>query len=147
MIKLEQITHIKNKISPTIPIIVEGKKDKVALERFGFKNIIPISGKSNGKILQLLKNKKQRKVAILTDFDKEGRKKCAELTRLLQKNGIKIDSFVRITFKRTFKIHKIEELNSFTKLIDDDYYGKPSSIYEKMLNRKTFLKRRKKKRA
>jgi 5S rRNA maturation endonuclease (ribonuclease M5) len=54
---------------------VEGKKDKMALERIGFKNIITISGKPNGTLVQILKNKKVRTVAILTDFDEEGQKK------------------------------------------------------------------------
>jgi len=145
MIKLNQINHIRNKISSTFPLIVEGKKDSKVLERLGFKNIITISGKSNEKILQLLKKKKIHTAAILTDFDKEGKKRCKELTRLFQKNVIKTDTFVRKTFKHTLKIHKIEELKSFTKLMEDDYYGKGTPIYEKIFNRKKFLSRRKKK--
>lgn len=146
MIKSNKIGHIRNKVPSRTPIIVEGKKDKRVLEKIGFKNIIPISGKPNIKMLKLLKKKKYNKVAILTDFDKEGKKRCKELTRLFQKNGIKIDSFVRRTFSHTFKIHKIEELSFFTKLIEGDYYGKNSLIYEKMINRERFLKRQKKKR-
>lgn len=144
MIKLNQINHIRGKISTTLPIIVEGKRDKKALEKIGFKNIIPISGKSNERILQFLKKRKYQRVAILTDFDKEGRERYKELARLFQKNGIKIDSFVRETFNHTFKIHKIEELSSFTKLIEDEYYGKNCSTYDKMSVRDKFLNRRKK---
>jgi len=144
MIRLNKITHIRNKVPLGTPIIVEGKKDKKVLEKIGFKNIIPISGKSNIKILKFLQKKKYDKVAILTDFDKEGKKKCKELTHILQRNGIRIDSFVRKTFNHTFKIHKIEELSSFTKLIEDDYYGKDTQIYEKSFNRNRFIKRRKK---
>jgi 5S rRNA maturation endonuclease (ribonuclease M5) len=153
MIKLNQILHIQNKVSPETVIVVEGKRDSAALEKIGFKNITTISGKSNSKVLisvlKELKANKSDRIAILTDFDKPGEKRALELSRIFQRNGVKVDSYVRKEFKQKFKIHAVEELNAFTKLMgvinpfDVCDYGKSSSsaIYDKILNKIRFLRK------
>jgi len=129
-----EITRLENFSDYTV--IVEGKKDKNALIKFGIENIFDISGKSFDEILE----KVEPPVIILTDFDKEGEKKNSILTKLFQSNGIKIDSSFRKKFKSVFKIQKIEELNSFIKL-EDDIHGKVSSINDKVFNRGRVLDR------
>lgn len=122
--------------------IVEGIKDKKALIGLGFKNIIDISGKPLYKLLEEVKASEFKSVVILSDFDEEGKKKALALTKLFQSSGIKINSFTRNKIKSLFKIPKIEELNSFTKIMEDDYYGKNCSVYDKILNRSRILSRR-----
>jgi len=122
--------------------IVEGKKDKKALIGLGFKNIIDISGKSLYKLVEEVKTSNFKSAVILSDFDEEGKKKALALTKLFQGSGIKINSFLRNKIKNLFKIQKIEELNSFTKIMEDDYYGKNCSVYDKIFNRSRILSRR-----
>lgn len=95
-------------------IIVEGKKDRKALERAGLDNIIEISGKSPEKVVDIV-NDKQLQVAILTDYDREGIKQYKRLKALFQGNGIKTDDNLRKNFKRVFHINTIEEFVSYLK--------------------------------
>jgi len=118
-------------------IIVEGLKDKKVLSKLGIKNVLDISGKSFDNILE----KVDDSVIILTDFDREGRKKASALIKLFQSNGIKINFFIRQKFRSLFKIQKIEELNSFTKLLEDDIHGKISSVHDKIFNKSRILNR------
>jgi len=111
---LEKIREIKNKIKKMkLVVIVEGKRDKKAVSNLGFKRIITIDGKPIFKILDLLKPKDH--VLILTDFDREGKKKAKKLRSLLARRRIKIEEQLRRDFSRFFRIKKIEELNSLFK--------------------------------
>jgi 5S rRNA maturation endonuclease (ribonuclease M5) len=134
MFSPNQIIEIMNGIDPEIPVVVEGKKDKKVLSKLGFKKIIEISGKSLHEISEKIKSHNFNHIIILTDFDEEGEIKASQLKKLLSHFKIKVDSFTRNKFK-SLKIHKIEELNSFTKIMEDDYYGKTCSIYDKIFNR------------
>ena len=101
----------KIKISEDI-IIVEGKKDKIALLKLGIKNIFPLNGKPLYKFVEEISEFK-KPVLILTDLDKEGRLFYSRLKHNLQKRGIKIkDGFRRFLFKKT-KVTVIESLPNF----------------------------------
>lgn len=145
MLSLENIIKLRNKVSRDTHIIVEGKKDKTALEKFRFENILTISGKSNERIIETIKTKKAVRVVILTDFDKEGQKKHKELKRLFEKNGIKIDFTIRNNFEKMFKVRKIEEATSVARGVDEYYRGNLHSTTKKTFFRKKFTKRRKRK--
>ena len=123
-----------------IPTIVEGKKDKQVLQKLGFKHIFDISGKPLTKVVERVES--EESVAILTDFDKDGKRKASRLIKLIQATGVKIEFFVRTKIKKLFKVHKIEEINSFVKLMEDDYYGKTCSVYNKIFDRGRILNRR-----
>ena len=120
-------------------IIVEGKKDKKALNALGIYDVIEISGKSFLDFVKFLKRNK--KYLILTDFDEEGEKKNKILLRLLSKEGFSFDSNLRKRIKKIFKIRKIEELIKISKLKEDVYHGKISSINYKVFNRSRFYRR------
>jgi len=122
-------------------LIVEGKKDEKALRYFGFKNIVRISGKSLEKVVEEVISFNPTEVAILTDFDDEGKKIAINLSNLLSLYKIKLNYFIRKKIK-SLKINKIEELNSFTKLMEDDQNGKTCSIYHKIFNRSRIFSRR-----
>ncbi len=117
MLLEEKLLKIQSKIQPDSFIIVEGKRDKESLEKLGFKNIITISGKTNEKLLQKLKERSAKKVLILTDFDSEGASKYKELCKFFERAGVKNDSYSRLEIKKLFRIHKIEELKKLTKFI------------------------------
>jgi 5S rRNA maturation endonuclease (ribonuclease M5) len=132
---------LSSKISQTLSIlgndivIIEGIKDREALNKFGIDNLIEISGRSLIEIADSLVEKNIRNVTILTDFDKEGECQKSQLTNYLSHYGIKINSFARKKIKTLFKIHKIEELSHFTKFMDGDYTGEASPVYDKIFNR------------
>ena len=93
-------------------IIVEGKKDKEALESFGIKNIVTFSNSSYLSI----ENINEKEVIILTDLDAHGKKLYSILRNNLQKNGIKIDNkFRKFLFKETniTNIESLKKLNFY----------------------------------
>jgi len=137
---LERIGREVEKEKETI-VVVEGKKDKEALTALGFKKVIAISGRSLEDIIERILSSKSREVVILTDFDKEGESMESQLHNQLSHHGIKVNHIIRNEF-RSLKIHQIEELNSFTKLMEDDYNGKIGPIYNKIFNRSRILGRR-----
>ena len=79
-------------------VIVEGKKDKAALETLGFKNIFIINeaGKSlYEKIEEIEEQAGKKKICILTDFDKKGKKLYLLLKSELSKRKVKLDNSFR----------------------------------------------------
>ncbi len=89
-------------------IIVEGKKDKIALEKLGAKNIITIKGALFNVVEEIVK--KYKKVAILTDLDKKGKELYSKLKKSLVSNGVKIEDKFRIFLFRKTKLRQIEGL-------------------------------------
>ena len=93
-------------------IIVEGKRDKIALNKLGIENVYEIN-KPIYLLAELLK-KEKKDVVILTDFDKEGRKLYFKLKQELQRNGIKINHKYRNYLFKS-KISHIEGLFTYYK--------------------------------
>jgi 5S rRNA maturation endonuclease (ribonuclease M5) len=92
-------------------IIVEGKKDKIALNSLGIKNIITIN-KPLYKLTEEISSK-TKECIILTDLDKEGKRLYHKLKHDLQKQGVIIDNkFREFLFKNT-KLSNIEGINSY----------------------------------
>jgi len=120
-------------------IVVEGKKDKKAFNSLGVFNVFDISGKSLEEFVELLK--KDKKYVILTDFDEEGERKNKQICKFLERKRIKIDLKLRKTVKNSFGISKIEELIRFSKLKEDVYYGKISTVNYKIFNRSRFYRK------
>jgi 5S rRNA maturation endonuclease (ribonuclease M5) len=142
-----QISEIERIINNNreVPIVVEGKKDRLALQKLGFSKIFEISGKRIDTVVERILSEKPKSVIILTDYDKEGVKKANQLMNFFQHHRVNVNSFARRRIQTLFKIHKIEELIHFTKFIDfmeDDYHGKTSSIYDKIFNRSRVYGRR-----
>jgi 5S rRNA maturation endonuclease (ribonuclease M5) len=101
--------------------IVEGKKDKIALEELGLKNIFVLneSGKSIFMKIDELSEialKKKFKCVILTDFDKKGRKLNNMIKRIFLERGIKSNNKFRNLLLKTNLSH-IEGINTFLKNI------------------------------
>ena len=87
-------------------IIVEGVKDKRALENFDVKNIITLNKPLYKLAEDIYETKKE--VVILTDLDKEGKYLYKKLKSNLQRFGIKIDNKFREFLFRETKISNIE---------------------------------------
>lgn len=110
----EEIQKMKREISERkLVAIVEGKRDKEAVKDFGFKRVVVIGSKS----LHSLSFKKGTRIVILTDFDREGKRKARKLRKLMKENEIFIEEEIRREFARIFKVKKIEEIKAKINLI------------------------------
>jgi len=89
-------------------LIVEGRKDEYALKALGLRNIIPLNGRPLVDVVEGVKDDDE--VVILTDFDKEGKRLCARLLKLLQRRRIKANPRLRRMLMTGTGIARIEEL-------------------------------------
>jgi len=94
-------------------IIVEGKKDKQALEKLGFENekiFLLNNGKSIKRNIEII-NEMARNVIILTDFDKKGKELYKKLKQDLGQMSIKIDNSLRNSLSK--QVSHIQGLANF----------------------------------
>ena len=104
--------HIEKIISSNTLVIVEGKKDRIALEKFGIRNIVELNKKPLFQIAEEISNSNDECV-ILTDLDKKGKELFGKLNSGLQKNGVRVNNQLReFLFKHT-KLRQIEGLDSY----------------------------------
>ncbi|MEK6828373.1 MAG: toprim domain-containing protein [Nanoarchaeota archaeon] len=104
-----QIENIKDS---NILVIVEGKKDKAALHKFGISNIIELSKKPLFQIVEDITNSYDECI-ILTDLDREGKQLYSKLNSNLQRNGVKVNNkFREFLFKHT-KLRQIEGIHTY----------------------------------
>ena len=95
-------------------VIVEGKKDKIALEKLGVRNIITLN-----KPLYLVVEdvaSRYKKAVILTDLDKEGMALYGRLSSDLQSHGVSVDNSFRNSLFRNTKLRQIEGIANYPKL-------------------------------
>ncbi len=92
-------------------VLVEGVKDKRALEALGFSHVVPLK---NRPLFEIIESVEEREVLILTDLDPEGRKLFSSLSRGLKKRGVKVDNKLRLALMKAGLSH-IEGLATFLK--------------------------------
>jgi 5S rRNA maturation endonuclease (ribonuclease M5) len=113
-------------------IIVEGKKDKAALENLGVKNIITLRNGIEDFCQKI--SSKYPEAAILTDLDKEGKKLYSKIRYSLEREGVKInDNFRNFLFKET-SLRQIEGTSSYLFSLSKKKAAMPS---EKTAKRKS----------
>ncbi len=94
-------------------VIVEGNKDKRALQQFGIKNVVTLKKPLYKVVEDVAANTKD--AAILTDLDKEGKLLYSKLSTGLQRNGVRIDNKLRNFLFRKTKIRQIEGLRNYAE--------------------------------
>jgi len=128
-------------------VIVEGKRDKRALEKFGLdeKKIIAINGRTLIKVVDEIRAADQepakRQVIILTDFDEKGRKIASKLRRLLLAYRVhpnsrlrhEIMKFGRAEIEDLATLFEIDEVD--IKLGRGDSHGEISANFNKVRNK------------
>ncbi|MEJ5338162.1 MAG: toprim domain-containing protein [Aquificaceae bacterium] len=73
-------------------VLVEGKRDRWALQRFGIKNVFTLEGKRLSDLPDLLED--FREVVLLFDLDKHGERINTKVKEILEKQGyILIEDF------------------------------------------------------
>ncbi len=92
-------------------IIVEGKKDRAALEKLGLNSFV-LHGKDFFHRIQEIAGY-NRVVLILTDFDKEGKMLYSKIAKELEKYGIKVNKQYREFFQRKTKLSQIEGMDTY----------------------------------
>lgn len=93
-------------------VIVEGKKDKIALEELGFTNIIIL----DKPLYEVVEQVNDKGVILLTDLDKEGKLLYSKLKKEFDRRGIAIDNKLRNLLFKT-ELRQIEGLTSYLKKI------------------------------
>jgi len=100
--------EISKLIEDNLLVIVEGKKDKISLNKLGITNIITL----NKPIYETVELINDNKIVILTDLDSEGRKLYNVLRHELQRKGVKINNKLRLLLFKT-RLSHIEGLHSY----------------------------------
>ena len=92
-----------------LPAIVEGPRDRAALERLGFSRVVMLD-----RALFVVAERFERGdvVQVLTDLDREGRKLYGLLGKELSRRGVRVDARLREALFRTNLSH-IEGLDSY----------------------------------
>lgn len=94
-------------------VLVEGIKDKRALEAFGITNILTLKKPLFAVVEQVAE--KSKEVVLLTDLDEEGKKLYHRLSKDLQKHKVKVNNELRKFLFKT-KLRHIEGLATYLNL-------------------------------
>ena len=114
--KIDELNNLIEKIknSNTL-IIVEGKKDKIALQKLGLTNIMELNKKPLFQIVEEVSASNEECI-ILTDLDKKGKEIYGKLNSNLQKHGVKVNNkFREFLFKHT-KLRQIEGIDTYLEV-------------------------------
>lgn len=102
-------------IEKKILVIVEGKKDRKALQALGLTKIILLM-----PIYQMVESLNDTKeAALLVDLDSEGKKIYRKLKDELSRRGIKVNDKLRNFLFRNTKLRQIEGLANYLDRIED----------------------------
>lgn len=97
-------------------IIVEGARDKLGLRELGVtKAILMCSAKPDTAFIDDLRSKYKR-VAILTDFDRAGKRFNKRLTARLEREGIKVENTFRSKIGRILGLRGMKDIESVNAL-------------------------------
>jgi 5S rRNA maturation endonuclease (ribonuclease M5) len=97
-------------------VLVEGIKDKRALEQLGITRIVTLRRRALYKVVEDIVNK-TKDCIILTDLDKEGKKLYKTINSELTQRGVRIDKHFRnFLFKKT-KLRQIEGIANYIERI------------------------------
>lgn len=115
------IDELRTQSEGGVPIIVEGRRDEVALRRLGVAgkiHCLKARGESRYEFLDRLDG--ARGAIVLTDFDREGRKLETWLYKELSQRGVRSDLriWVRIKSLARAEVRSVEELPSFIRALE-----------------------------
>ena len=114
---LKAIEDLRIKCEEGSVVIVEGKRDKIALENLGVKGeIIEISKIPNSVLVDKLGC---REAVILTDWDYRGERILKQLERIIEFKDVTIRTRIMSVVKKY--IRSVEELPEFIEKIENVY--------------------------
>ena len=108
--------HINKIRDSNIVIIVEGKKDREALNKFGITNIVELTKKPLFQIVEEVADSNEECI-ILTDLDKKGKQIYGKLNSDLQRHGVKVNNEFRKFLLKNTKLRQIEGMDTYLNSI------------------------------
>ncbi|OMH41083.1 toprim domain-containing protein [Desulfurobacterium indicum] len=106
---LMELKNFINRTENTI-IVVEGKRDKIALKKFGIDRVYPLKGKGFHDFAQILSDEiKPQSIILITDFDPEGEIIFQKLQKIFSRYNLPIDTSFREELRKT-GIKFVEEI-------------------------------------
>ena len=115
---LYELMEVLKKISPLVDLVlVEGPRDVQALKRLGYSGAIEVSnqvGVSDYDLLEIIA-KRYNNVLVLTDFDREGLSLNLHYSRILEREGVKVERGFRRAIGRltaAIGVYEIEDLDN-----------------------------------
>jgi len=116
--RLEKVFQELEELSDSIPIIVEGLRDRNALRRLGItKNIHPLNkGKSVFGFCEDM-SRRTKKAVILTDWDRRGGQLARMLKDGLEANGVQVNDEIRKQIVLLSK-KEVKDMESVPTFID-----------------------------
>jgi len=108
--------HINKIRDSNIVIIVEGKKDRAALNKFGITNIVELTKKPLFQIVEEVADSNEECI-ILTDLDKKGKQIYGKLNSDLQRHGVKVNNEFRKFLLKNTKLRQIEGMDTYLNSI------------------------------
>lgn len=94
--KLERIVNLVQKLdlqSATVPILVEGKNDRIALRRLGIHGEIICIKSSSHILYDILDDITSAEIILLVDFDEYGTSLAKNIIQHLEKKRIKVNAY------------------------------------------------------
>lgn len=100
------------------PIVVEGPNDRAALEAFGITQLVTLSRTPLYRVVDDIAETSKR-VIILTDLDKEGKRLYSKLKQSFDRIGVQVDTVYREWLFKETKLSQIEGLPNYVKHLED----------------------------
>ena len=110
---IEELYELIDKLKNVL-VIVEGKKDKKALEEVGFRKVVSL----NKPLYEVVEEINEKKVLVLTDLDKKGKQIYGKLKKDLNKRGVGVDDKLRNLLFKT-KLRQIEGLIHYLSRVSE----------------------------
>ena len=105
------ILHIEKLKNSDAAVIVEGKKDRQALEKLGITNIFELSKRPLFAVIEDIADK-YNECVILTDLDRQGKQLFGKLNSGLSRNGVRVNNTFRNFLFRT-KLRQVEGIVAY----------------------------------
>lgn len=118
----ESLVKLAKKADEGVPILVEGTKDLVALERLGIRGKIICVKSSNRVLVDLLDTIKDKETVVLVDFDRTGERLAERIVTYLQRKGVNANSSLwkRIGSLVKHDVKDVEGLPSYLEKIKEN---------------------------
>ncbi len=92
-------------------VLVEGKRDILALRKYGIRNIMDLSGKRFADIPDMLEGK-TRGVILLFDLDDAGERINSNMKEILSSQGFEVDEDFR-EYLREMGVENVEDIKEY----------------------------------
>jgi 5S rRNA maturation endonuclease (ribonuclease M5) len=103
--KYKKLRRLLQKMEESV-VLVEGKRDKKALEKLGCPRVITVSGRVRD-VCETLRN--EDRVIIATDLDRRGNEIARKAREELEGCSVTADSETRVLLARILKIRYFED--------------------------------------